>query len=418
MYDVTKDKKGYKVHFEPSTLETIDRSVLRFVKRLSLSTETNEGWKEVPVVWSTAERAFQVKQDSEIRDKQGMLKLPIIAIHRSQVTKTAASKGIYQGTLPAFGDEQGGALEVNRVLYQGKTLKFANADSKRLTGQLNFPRENGKIVYRTITAPMPVNINVTYEITLRTEYQQQMNELILPFITKPGTINYISLPEGEHRYEGFIQEDYSSSDNLADHSSEERKFETKITLEVVGYLIGEGKNSEKPHYAIRENAVEVKIPRERVSLSEIPEHEYGAYYGLAGIPPSFDVRHCPMPYLFSNLPAVGSGGSSGASSAGAGGAGNPSGDTVTKSNFAEVLAEQLVIRKVIKAPSVQISAYPSSTVFTISGDPIRLNTEALYRNGMMQSVGAGNDYTISGNTITFLEAIEDHESIYITYIVG
>ena len=91
MYDVTKDKKGYKVHFEPSTLETIDRSVLRFVKRLSLSTETNEGWKEVPVVWSTAERAFQVKQDSEIRDKQGMLKLPIIAIHRSQVTKTAAS---------------------------------------------------------------------------------------------------------------------------------------------------------------------------------------------------------------------------------------------------------------------------------------------------------------------------------------
>ncbi len=41
-------------------------------------------------------------------------------------------------------------------------------------------------------------------------------------------------------------------------------FETKITIKVLGYLIGEGVNRDKPQITIRENAVEVKISRERV----------------------------------------------------------------------------------------------------------------------------------------------------------
>ena len=40
----------------------------------------------------------------------------------------------------------------------------------------------------------------------------------------------------------------------------------------------------------RENAVEVKIPRERISLQEVPEHEYGSYYGLSGVPISYQER--------------------------------------------------------------------------------------------------------------------------------
>ena len=46
-----------KIHFEVSTIETIDKSVLNFVKGLKLSTKTNKGFTPVPVVWGTAERA-------------------------------------------------------------------------------------------------------------------------------------------------------------------------------------------------------------------------------------------------------------------------------------------------------------------------------------------------------------------------
>ena len=39
---------------------------------------------------------------------------------------------------------------------------------------------------------------------------------------------------------------------------------TKIDIKVLGYLIGEGKNQETPKLVYRENAVDVKIGRERV----------------------------------------------------------------------------------------------------------------------------------------------------------
>ena len=44
--------------------------------------------------------------------------------------------------------------------------------------QINFPMpKNKKAVYETITIPMPVYIDVNYTISVRTEYQQQMNEV-------------------------------------------------------------------------------------------------------------------------------------------------------------------------------------------------------------------------------------------------
>ena len=58
------------LHFEVSTIETIDKSVLNFVKSLGLSTTTNKGFQPVPIVWGTAERSFQAKGNKDIRDEQ------------------------------------------------------------------------------------------------------------------------------------------------------------------------------------------------------------------------------------------------------------------------------------------------------------------------------------------------------------
>jgi|TARA_R110001599_G_scaffold184784_1_gene378912 hypothetical protein len=400
-----------KIHFEPSTVETIDKSVLKYLEGLDLFSSTNEGWKKVPIVWGTAERAYQTKNSKDVRDAQGMLKFPIISVRRLSLAKDMQSKGVFQGNVADYKDEQGGSLPVSRVIYQDKTTKFASADALRLHGQANYPRSNAKVVYRTVSAPMPVNVSVMYEITLRTEYQQQMNELILPFITTPGTINYVRLFEGEHRYEGFIQGDFSNGDNLSDFSSEERKFETKIQLKVIAYLVGQEDNREKPHYSVRENAVEVKIPRERISLNEVPEHEYGAYYGLEGIKEPVILSGFPAPFLFTNVPAAGS--AAGGSSASNGGV---SGNLVTTTNFATLLAENLVIREVLKFTSDSVPS-PANQV-TITGATIKLNSESVYINGVLQAVGASKDYTISGNVITFTTNLEEEDSVYVTYIKG
>ena len=44
----------------------------------------------------------------------------------------------------------------------------------------------------------------------------------------------------------------------------ERNYETFVDMKVIAALIGNGANQDSPRYAIRENAVEVRIPRENV----------------------------------------------------------------------------------------------------------------------------------------------------------
>ena len=413
MSDNEKVDPSGNLYFEPSTIETIDKSVRNYIDSLKLFTTTNKGWQQVPVLWGTSERAYLTKNEKEARDNLGALVFPIISIRRTSFKKDLKSPGVFQGNIPEVNDEQGSSVDVRKVIYQEKTTKFASADAKKLHGQSFFPRPNAKVVYRTVSVPMPVNVEVSYEITIRTEYQQQMNDLMLPFITKPGTINFVSLVEGQHRYEGFINSDFQNQDNLTDYSSQERKFETKVSIRVVGYLVGEGNNRDKPSYAIRENAVEVKIPRERISLQEIPEHEYGNYYGLSGIPAFEAKQRSPFASFFSNVPAAGGG-----AGGGGGGLSGVSGNIITVNNFSETLANNLVIREVLRNQGDALSGTPS--VYTVTGGDIQLNTETLFLNGMILAVGSAYDYTISNNTITINDSITitENDTLYITYILG
>ena len=71
--------------FDPSTLETIDNAVYNFVNEIvDAHTSTNTGWSKVPVLWLGTERPYQVKNNKELRDKVGKLKLPLITVTRTR----------------------------------------------------------------------------------------------------------------------------------------------------------------------------------------------------------------------------------------------------------------------------------------------------------------------------------------------
>jgi hypothetical protein len=169
---------------------------------------------------------------------------------------------------------KGGGLVIGRRIQQKKTSEFNNADQNRkypASDPSSGPKfirrtDKRKIVYETISIPPIVYVDVTYKIILRTEYQQQMNELMQVFATRPGTINSLIFKRENHRYEAFIQGEFAQSNNIASMDNEERRFETSIDIKVLGYLIGEGANDDRPFFSVRENAVEVKIPRERSSF--------------------------------------------------------------------------------------------------------------------------------------------------------
>jgi len=56
----------------------------------------------------------------------------------------------------------------------------------------------------------------------------------------------------------------------------------------------------------------------------------------------------------------------------------------------------------------------SNTTYTLANTPV-LGSEHLYLNGVLQESGSGNDYTISGATITMLTAMLSGEKIRVSY---
>lgn len=56
----------------------------------------------------------------------------------------------------------------------------------------------------------------------------------------------------------------------------------------------------------------------------------------------------------------------------------------------------------------------SNVTFTLANTPVA-GSEHIYLNGVLQAVGAGNDYTISGDTITMLTAPLSGERILVSY---
>lgn len=57
----------------------------------------------------------------------------------------------------------------------------------------------------------------------------------------------------------------------------------------------------------------------------------------------------------------------------------------------------------------------TNTVYTLSQTPIA-SSISLYLNGLLQIQGSGEDYTVSGNTITFEKAPRVDSEITATYI--
>ena len=269
----------------PSTLEIIDQAIFDWVKdEVNIFCTTNKGWKKVKSIWVSAERAHQVKNKKELRDSNGALILPLITVQRDSVKKDPARKGIFHTNIPPTSDVRGGSIVINKRINQDKTANFANADAlkkgKKMhqygTGisarnAINFPKKNKKIVYQVMSIPMPVYIDIGYKIVLRSEYQQQMNEMVTPFVTRTGAVNHFVLEKDGHEYEAFIQESFAQSNNVSSLNTDERMYETTVEIKVLGYLIGEDKNQDRPKVVIRENAVEVKMPRETVILGDIPQ---------------------------------------------------------------------------------------------------------------------------------------------------
>ena len=270
-------EKERDIPYYKSDLEDIDMSVFKFFnKKLDLSTRTNKGFASVPVVWAGYERANNVKRDDIKRDSKGNVTYPIIVIERGNIVKDLQNaKSFPYAAVDPRGDLKGGLIEINRVIKQDKTSNFLKADTMSRRSQEGLPvqrgKENNKVVYETLTIPIPIYVNIDYKIVVRTEYQEQMNDIMTPIIRASNAHRRIMIGHNGNTYEAFMEDSYGATNNISNYETNERKYETTINMKVLGYLIGDTKNQKQPRVVRRENPVKVRLLRERVVVGDIDD---------------------------------------------------------------------------------------------------------------------------------------------------
>ena len=247
----------------PSTIETIDRAMFTWLnENVNAHATTNKGWNKVPVIWLSAERAFQIKNDKELRDSTGVLKLPIISVEKESIVKDPVDKGGHYAALPEninyptdkLTSVRGGVREINRRIEQKKTSDFANENinaNKNVTERT----KNSKVVYESVLIPIPVYLNIVYNLVIKTDYSSAINSVVIE-------------ADG-HTYEAFLDGNYRQKSNVGNIGESEKSYESSITIKVLGYILGSDKNDDKPKVVVKQNTVDIKISRERAALGDI-----------------------------------------------------------------------------------------------------------------------------------------------------
>ena len=67
----------------------------------------------------------------------------------------------------------------------------------------------------------------------------------------------------------------AQDNNVSNMGTDERTYITDLSFEVLGYIIGEGPNGDRPKLIKRESAAEIKIGREHTIIGDIPDYGDG-----------------------------------------------------------------------------------------------------------------------------------------------
>ncbi len=262
----------------PCGIEDVDRALFNlFNETIRLEVEVNQQTTKVPVVFAAGERFALTRRKQPIRDRNGALILPVIAIARKSVDISPGQSGY--GTPISVRDQS--SYYVKRRLssedrrYQKliNKLRLKNQDSaasrgnfssnlispgdKALPGAIASRRngenlsyhsnENpdllepdlGDNIFEVISVPYPDFFVGKYEITFWTQYTMHMNQLIEVMISNfsgQGMEFQIESPSG-YQFVAYVDGALTSGDNFEDYSSDERLIRYSFNLDIPGYLI-------------------------------------------------------------------------------------------------------------------------------------------------------------------------------------
>lgn len=250
----------------PCGIEDVDAAVLRaFNSDLGLCVTGADGTLPVRAIFAAGERWNQVKNRPQLRDKNGSLILPLIAMTRTGIAQDPADDVTGRGI-----NQQTGKLTVRRILSGNdpslqRLLNRVGVRGLGLWKQPHVPptpdrpevgdlvrgdrnvaaggvmvQDLTRSVIETVTIPAPQFMTLTYDIRVWTSYTVHMNEiserLIASYLPSDRAFKLIS-PKG-YWFIGYVEGDGLKPDGNADSvGDEERLIRAQLTLRVPAYII-------------------------------------------------------------------------------------------------------------------------------------------------------------------------------------
>jgi len=253
--------------FVESSIETMDTAVFNFINnKLNFYTERNGESEKVPVLWSSAERAFQLKKQKELRDDNETLKYPLLTVYRESIEKDVEGFPFTPGS---------NFFAIARRIMPFNTRKFANAAAKKRFDVSNKKFDNKKVVYETLYSENVTSVLAKYNILVRTSYLTDMNQILNGFLTINNYREIKVENEGHSYYMTFPKE--FSFDKISENlESDERYFETSFIIETRGALFPKPQNLDHAVLRTAQNAVDIQFNKERTIVGDIPTVRDGA----------------------------------------------------------------------------------------------------------------------------------------------
>lgn len=268
---------GESLELPECSIEDVDVALFNlFNKDLDLYyKENNKNSKRVPVIFATGERFAVLRRKKPLRDKSSALILPLISISRTGVTQTV-SRGM--------GTNQNGDIVIKKKLspkdpaYQRFLNKenlinqddrahpshyLPNIDRNSSDGDGTEPGkiakrrpgtktttdfDSGRVltskaannIYEVYSIRSPKYFTATYDITIWTQYMQQMNNILSCIMSSYHSQGIRSIrieSEKGYYFVAYFGDSISSETNFDDFSDDERIVKYSMSVEVNGYII-------------------------------------------------------------------------------------------------------------------------------------------------------------------------------------
>ena len=265
------------------TIEDVDRALFSlFDTQLPFKYKHKKGTRKAPVIFATGERFAVLRRKQPLRDKTGVLILPLISIMRTSVTqspemgsgtaqnvpmtitkKLSPEDPLYQRLLNKNGIQNSDDLATPQAIVGGaqdadtsnpldlnkKDVTPGRIGSRTSSVEVSASRKRnkriqddlGNNIYETITIPPPKYYTATYEVTFWAQYTLQMNDMINAMMSLYQSYSQrtfqLETPKG-YWFVAYVGENLNPGNNFDDFTDSERLVRCSFEVKVPAYLIG------------------------------------------------------------------------------------------------------------------------------------------------------------------------------------